>query len=304
MSNTDNKTPDKQNQTGDSELNVKKNSKKKLKKRIRKILKIFAWFAAVILALMILLLCLRDSIIKSCITGIGSWLISSEIKLEKFETSLLDGEVKMINLQIANPQGYAMPHLLNMESFYLKLNPASLFTDSINIENIDVSGLTVVGEFDKNGKFNATELVQNIKNKFPGSANAKSDSSGDPAGPPADEAKKTVQIGNILLNDSNAVITDDRVEIPVQIPLYFSSSSLSLDITDGNLLERLEYLAGQMQYSCTGVANAGELVIDTGKQIINNTGDAGKKLLDNTGSTGKQILNKATDLFNIKNIIK
>ena len=98
-----------------------KKQKKKAKKIIRKILKIFAWTAAIIAALLIVLLCFRDSIIKSCVTGIGSWVTSSEITLENFETSLLDGEVKIINLQIANPKGYAKPHLLSLESFYLKI---------------------------------------------------------------------------------------------------------------------------------------------------------------------------------------
>lgn len=294
-----------------------KKPKKKAKKIIRKILKIFAWTAAIIAALLIVLLCFRDSIIKSCVTGIGSWVTSSEITLENFETSLLNGEVKIINLQIANPKGYAKPHLLSLESFYLKINVASLFSDTINVETVDVSGLHVVGEFNTKGKFNAVELVQNIKNKFPESTPPESESEETtptetaPETENNDAKQKNVAVDNISVNNSSATITDDRVGIPVQIPLYFSSADLSLEITDGNLLEQLDTLAKQLEYSCTGIANAGELVIDTGKQIINNTSDAGKqiinsttdtgkKLLDNTGNAGKQILNKAVDLFNVK----
>ena len=290
-----------------------KKPKKKAKKIIRNVLKIFAWTAAIIAALLIVLLCFRDSIIKSCVTGIGSWVTSSEITLENFETSLLNGEVKIINLQIANPKGYAKPHLLSLESFYLKINVASLFSDTINVETVDVSGLHVVGEFNTKGKFNAVELVQNIKNKFPESTPPESESEETtptetaPETENNDAKQKNVAVDNISVNNSSATITDDRVGIPVQIPLYFSSTDLSLEITDGNLLEQLDTLAKQLEYSCTGIANAGELVIDTGKQIINSAGDTGKKLsdtgkklLDDSGNAGKQILNKAVDLFNVK----
>ncbi len=317
MSKTENEALNGQNQPVNQENAPEKKSKKKTKKIIRKILKFFAWIAAVILALVIILLCFRDSIIKSGITGIGSWVTSSEITLEKFETSLLDGEIKIINLHIANPKGFAMPTLLKLESFYLKLNMPSIFSNTVNIETIDVSGLSVVGEFNTQGKFNAVELVQNIKNKFPSSAptpqTTENDSPEDSSVEPEsdDVEQKNVDIGSISVTNSSATITDDRVGIPVQIPLYFSSADLSLEVTDINLLEQLDTLAKQLEYSCTGIANAGELVIDTGKQIINNTSDAGKqiinsttdtgkKLLDNTGNAGKQLLNKAVDLFDIK----
>ena len=50
-----------------------------------------------------------------------------------------------------------------------------------------------------------------------------------------------------------------------------------------------------LEYACSGVANAGELVLDTGKLLINSTGDAGKQLLDTTGDVGKKLLDTTGD---------
>lgn len=280
---------------------------KKKSKFLRRVLRFFAWVFAIILILAVLLVIFRDTIIKNTVTGVGSWLTGVEISLENFETSLSRGELKINNLQIANPNGYDKSHLLQLDSFYLNIDVPSLLTDNIVIEEIDVNGMRLIAEFKRNGKFNAVELTENIQQKVPAPAEADPETvdkeavaeeenvndDNDSQEPAA--RRKNVSIRQIDVSNSNATVYDDRVGIPVTVPLVYSSAELNLAPTGKSLVLQLHDLALQLQYACSGVANAGELVVDTGKQLINTTGDAGKQLIDTTGDAGKKLLDSTTD---------
>ena len=265
-------------------------------------LRILAWTVAVLVALLILALIFRDILIKGAVTGIGSWLTGTNITLEKFETSLVEGDVRIVNLKIANPNGYEKPYLLELGSFYLNLDMPTLLADPLVIEEIEVNGLRVVGEFRKGGKFNAVELMENLQKKVPASevretapetidpeAVRETPASRDDAAedePP----RRIISIKMISIGNSSATVYDDRVGIPVVMPLAYSSSGLQFAESRESVIVLLNNLALQMQKTCSGVANAGELVTDAGKQLLDSTGSVGKQLLDSTGSVGKQLL--------------
>ncbi len=281
---------------------------RKKSKFLRRILRIFAWFLAVLLIMLALLVIFRDTIIKNTVTGVGSWLTGVDIAMENFETSLTRGELKINNLKIANPAGYDKSHMFELSSFYVNIDLPSLFTDKIIVEEIDVNGMNLVAEFKRNGKFNAVEITENIQNKIPAPAEADAktvdkeavaeednDNSGDTPSSAPEPAQKTVAIHRIDVSNSSATVYDDRVGIPVSVPLVYSSIDLQLSASGEALVTQLHNLALQLQYACSGVANAGELVVDTGKQLLDTTGDAGKKIINTTGDAGKILLDSTTD---------
>ena len=235
---------------------------KKKSKLLRRILRVTAWIFAVILLLLAILVVFRDTVIKNSITGVGSWLTGVEITLEDFETSLSEGDVKITNLKIANPKGYGKSHLVELGSFYLNIDLPSLLTDNIVIEEIDVNGLQLVAEFNRNGKFNAVELVENIQKKVPAPADSQTaDSKDDAESNPADEdnaepaPQKNVSIQIIDVSNSSATIYDDRVGIPVSVPLVYSNTDLQLAESGEALLAQLHDWALQLQNACSGVSN-------------------------------------------------
>ena len=307
VGNTVEKTPENGENTAKPE--------KKKSKLMRRILRVIAWIFAVILLLLAILIVFRDTIIKNSITGVGSWLTGVEIKLEDFETSLAEGDVKITNLKIANPKGYDKSHLVALGSFYLNIDLPSLLTNNIVIEEIDVNGLQLTAEFNRNGKFNAVEIVENIQNKVPapagddgtaGDNEAVAENTPDDNNDAAPAPQKNISIEIIDVSNSNATIYDDRVGIPVSVPLVYSNTDLQLAESGEDLLAQLHDLALQLQNACSGVANAGELVMDTGKQLIDSTTDAGKqltdsgkKLIDSTTDAGKQLTESGKKLLDV-----
>ncbi|MCI5778695.1 MAG: AsmA family protein [Lentisphaeria bacterium] len=285
--------------------------KKRNGKWLRVTLRILTWTVAVLAALLILALIFRDMLIKGAVTGIGSWLTGTDITLEKFETSLVEGDVRIVNLKIANPNGYEKPYLLELDSFYLNLDVPTLLGNPLVIEEIEVSGLRVVGEFRSGGKFNAVELMENLQKKVPASEvretapetidpeavreapESRSDDAADEPPP------RTISIKMISIGNSSATVYDDRVGIPVVVPLAYSSSALQFEESRESIIVLLNNLALQMQKTCSGVANAGELVTDAGKQLLDSTGKAGKQLLDSTGKAGKQLTESGKKLIEV-----
>ena len=101
---------------------------KKKRSRAVRIARAVGWTLAGLLVFILLLLIFRDFVITRAITGVGGWLTGTKITLEKFETSLSEGDVRITNLRISNPDGYARPNLLELDSFYIRWCRRRLFS--------------------------------------------------------------------------------------------------------------------------------------------------------------------------------
>lgn len=238
--------------------------------RLKKTARIVGWTLLAILLILVLLVIFRDFVITKSITGIGSWLTGTKITIEKFETSLSEGDVRITNLKIANPDGYDRPSLLELDSFYLNIGVKSLLSDTILIEEIDVNGLRLTCEFSGKGRFNLVHLVDNIEEKIPPDDKPKE----------KPENPKTVSIDTLNVSNSSITVRDDRVGVSVPLPLVWSSSQTSFKESGNSLINILADWARFMQDKCNGVANAKELFTDAGKKIWDGTGSAGKKVVD------------------------
>ena len=270
-----------------ADSNVEPPKKRKFWRRLLKTAAItLGCMLSVLLILIIILVSFRDRIIKTVITQGGSWATGLEITMDKFETSLTDGELIIVNLKITNPAQFEKPYLLELDSFFISLDINSLNQDEIVVKSIEVDGLKAVAEFNDSGKFNVVALAENLEQKFPPAEN-------EPE--PSEKPAKSIIIESIAIRDSNAIVYDDRIGIPTFVPLVYNSNNLSFETSNESLIQAFDSFASSLEYACSGVANAGELVLDTGKLLINSTGDAGKKLIDTTGDAGKKLLDTTGD---------
>ena len=87
-------------------------------------------------------------------------------------------------------------------------------------------------------------------------------------------------MGIINVSSSSLTIYDDRVMVPVPLPLVYSQSQASFSDTGEDIIVLLADGARWMQDKCSGVANAKDLVIDGGKKVWDATSNGGKKLVD------------------------
>ncbi|MBR4956815.1 MAG: hypothetical protein IKZ31_03565, partial [Lentisphaeria bacterium] len=141
-----------------------KTAKRKKNKFQKRLLRFLKWFAIVFAVLLLLLLIFRDSIIKSCISHIGSNLAGTDITIEELKTTL-DGEIRITNLTIANPHGFREKNMLTVSSVYVNIGIASLFSDEFVVEEADINELKLNWEFkSRSGSNNIQTFADKFKN--------------------------------------------------------------------------------------------------------------------------------------------
>ena len=169
------------------------------------------WFTIVMSVIVLLLLICRDVIIKSCITGIGSFLAGVEITIDELETSL-DGKIRITNLTVGNPDGFKKPQLLKVSSCYLDVDMSTLFSDRIILEELDINELHLTGEYSDNGNFNISKVINDLSRKFS-----------------ADDSETKYFINKFSIRNSSVKMCNSEDEI------VFDFKSLSGSTTDGKL---------------------------------------------------------------------
>ena len=232
-----------------------------------------------------------------------------------------------------NPESYKLDNLLEIIDINIQLDPQTLYSQTPVIKNIEVSGLTACAEFNNNGEFNVLALVDSLQNIFPEKTpadpqpetdNAENDESGNAPQPQA-------ELKSFSLTGSWFHLEDDRMQIPVKVPLMYAISDFQFfDDNNIDILPFLHKQAVMLQETCSGVTNADQLTInfvktaaqsgarifksagnillggaeDAGKTLINSAADAGNilidsgnKLINGDKKSGKKVLNKLFDAF-------
>ena len=82
-----------------------------------------------------------DKFIKGVVEKNISSTLDRKIKIESLNISYLKGEAIVQNIQLYN-KDFA-DKLLNIKNIHLKLNSLSIFSDVIEIDNVDIDGLNL-----------------------------------------------------------------------------------------------------------------------------------------------------------------
>jgi hypothetical protein len=96
----------------------------------------------VIAVLLAVIVIFRDSIVETAVIRGGSAVVGTPVNIESFNTSLA-GSVEIKGLTVGNPEGYHKPHIFSLDRVHVKIDPLSLLSDKIIIEEIIVSGLHI-----------------------------------------------------------------------------------------------------------------------------------------------------------------
>lgn len=269
------------------------NSKDKTAKHplAKRILKITAWVFGVIVALLLLALIFRDSLIKFGVTKIGSWIAGVEISLDSIDTSLTKGTVHVKGLRVANPDGFERPNMVELEEFFLDIDPGTLTSQEIVIEDIRVAGLATTAEFDKKSRFNITTLTADLKKRFP-PKEEKEESAEEPEDPSA--PKPALLIRNIDVK-INLAMVHDLSGANFSLPVSYSTSDLSIDPNEQStpLLEYLDSAAKALENFCQTCFDAGALVISAGAEA----GEVLKLGIDSGIKTGTKVIKQGGEVI-------
>lgn len=261
----------------------------------KKVKKIALAVVGVIVVLLALVVIFRDLFIPVAVSNIGSFALGTEVKLEKFSSSLT-GKVDIQGLSVANPAGYHNPNAFVLERVYVDLSVLSLLTDEIVINKILVTGMQI----DLEAKLNRTnlgELQKNVERLIPAGGESAPEEE-----KPAEEKKsqKQVVIGQLDINNNVISFSNSALHFSAKIPLVPISMT---DIGRGqSVAETVNEIFAKILTSvfdaCSGAGAAiGNSLKDAGAVIGDSAKNLGTAVGDSAKELGKGISDAAGKLF-------
>ena len=172
-----------------------------MNKLMKRLLKIVGGLLLVVVVLLVAALLFINSIVKQSINTAAPKLLGVNTHVDVVNIKPLRGIVYIKNLTLANPEGYNKDKFLfAVNEFYVNINMASLFSDTIKIHKILINAPGCTYEV-KNGTSNIDALIAKI-NKREAVQEQKQADSQTPQQPQTKKAGKKVVIDEILLNDT------------------------------------------------------------------------------------------------------
>ncbi|WP_234568308.1 DUF748 domain-containing protein [Rhodohalobacter sp. 614A] len=101
-------------------------------------LKIFGGLLVVLIAAFIILNFSLDGIVKSAIEENGTELLQTEVNIGNVNVSLFDGSGVIYGFTVANPEGFSDEKAIVIDEMSLKIDLATIFSDTIVVENIHI----------------------------------------------------------------------------------------------------------------------------------------------------------------------
>ena len=130
---------------------------------LRKLVKIAVVLVVVLIVVIGVIFWQVNSLVKAAIEKGGTYALGVPTAIEDIDISLFGGSVKVDVLNIANPQGFESPHLLQNRYFGLEIEGGSVFSDTIEVPLIELDGLDVYLEKNKEGQNNFSAILENLE---------------------------------------------------------------------------------------------------------------------------------------------
>ena len=183
-----------------------------MKKAKKWILRIVVGFVALLIVVVVLAFVMINHIAKAGIEQGGSYALGVPTTVNTVDLSIFSGRFDMNGLQVDNPPGYKGEYLMHSGTFDLKLQPATVLSDTVVIDSFLLDGLDVTIEKDLKGS-NVQVDMDHLKQL-----------GGKPAGepgqqPPAQEKPgKKVKVNDIVIRNVSAkfyILGGPPITVPV-----------------------------------------------------------------------------------------
>ena len=260
--------------------------------------------------------------IKVAIEKAGSETLNVAVTLDGITLSPLAGSVKLNNLVVANPEGYANLTLLELGTAEVDLQTTSLLSDTVNIQEIKLDGMVFTIE-----QKGLTNNLKEILDSLPKKEEA-------PKEEPVEKPEKkeggkklhidTLEITNVTVRAKLLPIPGkkDTVSFPLP-PIKITDIGgkdkepvdlaglvkIVLDAISKSVAEHgTDFLPDDITGSIKEVfGNApeqlkklGEQTLDVTKDVLEKSTDVGKEALDKTMDIGKDATESLKGLFKKK----
>jgi len=235
----------------------------------------------------------RDRFIKTAIEEAGSRATQVSVTLKTVDTgNVLDGSVALRGLTVGNPAGFKTDSAFKLGEVSVKVDPASVMSDTIVIKEVVIGAPQVTYEFGAGGS-NIGTIQKNVEKMAGGSSGGGSSSSSGGGG------GKKVVIENLYVRDGKVNVSADFLQgkqtgtnLPTIHLKDIGKSSGGASPTE--VAEQVIAAITKAATSAVGKLDVGAIKDALGKEMGAKMGDVQKSLEKGTGGATDAI-KKGTD---------
>lgn len=170
--------------------------------RGRKILILTGVLVAAVAAVIVFVLTNINGIVKSAIEHYGSAAAKTSVRVSSVSIKLTEGAGTIEGLTVANPRGFSSPHVLSLGSISVRIEPSTVTSDVVVIDEVRISAPQVVYEMNDSRVSNVDVLKRNIGSQVP------SEPKRSPGAKKAADKEKRLRIKKLIIKAA-------RVEVRV-----------------------------------------------------------------------------------------
>lgn len=269
---------------------------------MKKLLKILGVIVAALAVLFVILNMSLGKIVLKSVNAAAPGLLGVPVTLQDAEIALARGKVALSGLHVGNPEGYKTDGLLDLGSIFVRLDNASLLTDTIVIKEIAIDGLVVTYEKGlKNSNLGA--LIESLSAGEEEEAPEKEPEEKTGEEKPAKKVvieKLTITGSRMNFSVSGLASLTGGGAIPIPLP-PITLTDLGKEKDGVTLVEALQRIlneiagaagtaiAGSAKILGQGLGAAGEGATEAGKSVVSNASDVGKAVGGAALDAGKAV---------------
>jgi uncharacterized protein involved in outer membrane biogenesis len=194
-------------------------------KALKRLVKVFVGVLVVLVVLLVVSIFFLDSIVEKGINTAAPALLGVNTHVDSVSIRPFRGIVQIKNLTMANPEGYTTEKkLFEVTEFYVNINMASLFSDTIKIRKILIQGPGCTYEV-KEGTSNIDALIAKLNKGASSETPPKTEPNPKTEPAPTEQPQekkpgKKVIIDDLSINDtrlaySSSITAGQFVTIPI-----------------------------------------------------------------------------------------
>jgi len=100
-------------------------------------------------------------ILKNQLIANGKLLLKTDVSISSVNIGL-DGSLNIKDIRIKNPSDFSQNNFFELENFSIKIRPATLFKETIYVENVNFKDANILVELNDKMQINIAELSKRI----------------------------------------------------------------------------------------------------------------------------------------------
>lgn len=220
-----------------------------------------------------------ESIVQKIVHKYGSEITGTDVNLKGFKLGLANGEGNISEITVGNPKDYSAKNIFELGNIYVKVDIKSLTSDTIIIEDIEVSKPIINYEMLSLTRNNISDIQENIKKNT--AKTSTSEKKTEEAKSEDTAASKKVVIKKLSIKDGeiNAIVGKEEA-VSVKLPTI-TMTNIGEDKKGESITTTISKILGKI------LSSASNAVVNS--KISDLKGVAEKNLEDITGGVKDRI---------------